>query len=120
MGKNIGLAVAATAKELGVASDTFLQSTTGKITVVLIVWKVMGEDILGVLGGTAAWFVIAGIILWSFHFFHMTKRVVNKESGEVSYIKRYTFGSDEARNVAACAHVIAFTVLTIACLAIIF
>ena len=74
LGKNIGLAVAATAKELGVASDTFLESTTGKITVVLIVWKVMGEDIIGVFGGTAAWFTITSIILWSFKFFHMSQR----------------------------------------------
>lgn len=125
LGKNIGMAVAATAKELGVAADEFLQSTTGKITVVLIVWKVMGEDILGVVGGTIAWIVLVNIVLWSFRYFHMKKKVVNKKGGTVEYVKRYEFveddkGKSDARTTSVVAHVIAFVLATLVCAIIIF
>jgi len=124
LGKNIGMAVAATAKELGVAADEFLQSTTGKITVVLIVWKVMGEDIIGVVGGSIAWLVLANIVLWSFRYFHMTKRVVNKE-GKVEYVKRYEFrednkGGSEARVTSVIVHLFVFALVTIMCAIAIF
>jgi len=120
LGKNIGMAVTATAKELGVASDTFLQSTTGKITVVLIVWKVIGEDVVDVFGGIAVWLVLMSLILWSFKHFHMSKRVLNKKTGEVSYIRRYDFSSSDSRVFAVLGHVAAFITITGICLGIIF
>lgn len=122
LGKNIGLAVAATAKELGVASDEFLKSNTGKITVALIVWHVMGKDIVGVVGGTIAWIVLANIILWSFRYFHMTKKVVTKledKQVNVQYVPRYEFKSSEAKAGSVWAHGIAFLGVTIACAIII-
>ena len=123
LGKNIGMAVAATAKELGVASDEFLKSNTGKITVALIVWHVMGKDIVGVIGGTIAWIVLATIILWSFHYFHMTKKVVTKlenKEVDVKYVPRYTFSGDEAKVGSVWAHSLAFIVVTLACSLVIF
>ncbi len=51
LGKNVGVALTSTAKELGVAADTFLQSTTGKITIVLIFWKIMGRDLVHMFVG---------------------------------------------------------------------
>lgn len=123
LGKNIGLAIAATAKELGVASDEFLKSNTGKITVALIVWHFMGKDIVGIVGGTIAWIVLATIILWSFHYFHMTKKVVIKKENkevDVKYVPRYTFGSNDARVGSVWAHGLAFLGVTIVCAFIIF
>jgi len=120
LGKNIGLAVTATAKELGVAADEFLNSTTGKITIVLIVWRVMGEDILGVVGGTIAWIILINIILWSFKYFHMKKKVVNKKEGTVEYVKRYEFESGDALVCSAVLHIIAFVLVTTVSAAIIF
>lgn len=120
LGKNIGLAVTATAKELGVAADEFLNSTTGKITIVLIVWRVMGEDIVGLVGGTIAWIVLINIILWSFRYFHMKKKVENKKEGTVEYVKRYEFQSNDGRAGSACCHVAAFFLVTIVCAMVIF
>ena len=120
LGENIGVAVAATAKELGVAADEFLNTRTGQITVVLIVWKVMGEDIVGIIGGTMAWIAITMLIVWSFKYFFMSKKVVNKESGEVTYVRRYEFHSSDARAAAACAHVGMFILTCIVCGSIVF
>lgn len=123
LGKNIGLAIAATAKELGIASDEFLKSNTGKITVALIVWHYMGRDIVGIVGGTIAWIVLTSIILWSFKYFHMTKKVVTKlenKQVDVKYVLRYEFRSNDAKVGSAWAHGAAFLATTIACAIIIF
>ncbi|MDP3953871.1 MAG: hypothetical protein Q8Q06_00450 [bacterium] len=120
LGKNIGVAIAATAKELGVAADEFLKTNTGKLTVALIVWHIMGPDILGAVGGTIAWFILVSIVIWSFRYFHMKKKVVNKKDSTVEYVKRHDFESDDARTGSAVVHVIAFVAITIACGIIIF
>jgi len=66
LGKNIALAFTTVAKELGVAADQFLNSTTGKITLVLIIWKVAGQDILSLaIGGL---FLLTFVPLWVYFF----------------------------------------------------
>lgn len=65
-GKNVALAFTTVAKDLGVAADTFLQSTTGKVTLVLIVWKVAGKDILGVIVGSSLLAIL--LALWVYFF----------------------------------------------------
>ena len=115
LGKNIGLAITATAKELGVAADSFLNSTTGKITVGLIVWHYAGKDIINLVGGTIAWIILTSIVIWSFRFFHMTKRVTTKLEGgktETKYVARFTFNSNDARAASAAVHVAAFFLIT--------
>ena len=106
-------------KEVGVAFDKILKSDTGKIAMALIIWKIMGRDIVDLIGGVAMWFVIAPIILWSFHFFHMTKREKSKE-GVVRYNKRYEFQSNEARNASAIFHALSFFTLTFLTAVIVF
>ena len=123
LGKNIELAIAATSKELGIASDEFLKSNTGKITVALIVWHYMDKDIVGIVGGTIAWIVLANIILWSFRYFHMTKKVVTRlenKQVDVKYVPRYEFKSNEAKVGSAWAHGVAFVLTTVICAIIIF
>jgi len=122
LGKNIALAVTTVAKELGVAADKFLESTTGKITFVMIAWYVVGDDLVGIIGGTIAWIVLANIIIWSFRFFHMSKKVKQgpKDNPTIEYIQRYEFVSKDARLGSAVVHVIAFFITTATCLTIIF
>lgn len=66
LGKNIALAFTTVAKELGVAADQFLNSTTGKVTLVLIIWKVAGQDILGLALGVM--FLLTFVPLWVYFF----------------------------------------------------
>lgn len=119
LGQNIALAFTTVAKELGVTADEFLKTNTGKITIALIVWQVMGADMLGFLGGAIWWIVLANIILWSFRYFHMTKKVKDKEGG-VSHIRRFEFSGDDAPIVSVAMHVIAFAIITIVCMLIMF
>ena len=79
----------------------------------------MGKDILDVVGGTLVWTVLSGIIIWSFRFFHMTKKV-KQADGKVEYIKRYEFKKDDTRAVSGTVHVVAFGLTTLVCMIIIF
>lgn len=66
IGQKYGVALAATAKELGIAADEILNTTVGKIALVLIVWKVMGEDVVGLMIGVP--WLLFGAIVWIYIF----------------------------------------------------
>lgn len=69
LGQKYGIALAATAKELGIAADELLDTTIGKVGLVLIVWKVMGDDLLGVLVGVP--YMMMGFLAWFYMFRRM-------------------------------------------------
>ena len=60
-GKGIGIAIGSAAKELGLAADAFLKTDAGKITVAMVAWKVMGRDVIRVIGGSAFFLVLVSI-----------------------------------------------------------
>jgi hypothetical protein len=70
MGTNLGQAVVAGAKELGVAANEFSKTTPGKIVIAITVYKIVGKDILGILIGTALLIVSTAIFL----MFHQSHR----------------------------------------------
>jgi len=61
-GQAFGSAIAQTAAEVGQATNEFIQTPAGKIAVALIVWKVAGDDLLGVVAGIV-WYLVM-IPLW--------------------------------------------------------
>ncbi len=89
IGQKYGVALAATAKELGIAADEILNTTVGKIALVLIVWKVMGEELVGIIVGIP--YMVLGFLAW----FYMFRRMcvissVTREPVEGSYFKKKT------------------------------
>lgn len=68
-GTEIGQALAGTARELGVVANDFIQTPAGKVTLAMIVWKVMGHDIIHV--GLAAMMFFTLIPGWIYMFNRM-------------------------------------------------
>jgi len=66
VGKNAGLAITACAKEVGVAGDKFLESTTGKITITLIACKMLKLEPVSILFGTLMYVVLMSGWLYFF------------------------------------------------------
>ena len=64
LGANIGSAMVSAAKEVGVAANEFSQTSLGKIVTVIIVYKVIGRDILGVVVGGAILLFGFGVLTW--------------------------------------------------------
>lgn len=62
-GKNIGLAIAAITKELGVAAESFAKTDAGKIVFGVMAFKIIGNEAIDVLQ-IAASIVLTPILLW--------------------------------------------------------
>lgn len=77
LGKNMGLALAEVAKHLGVAADEFLKSSAGKITLALIVWKVMGNDLVHLMVGLGIFVVFLPLWVYFFRKMCVVKSVEN-------------------------------------------
>lgn len=76
LGTNIGTAMVSAAKEVGVAANEFSQTGLGRIVTGIVVYKIMGRDILGVAVGS---FVIL------FGFTIATWLLFTRRFGEVKY-----------------------------------
>ena len=61
LGANIGTGMVWAAKEVGVAANEFSQTGLGKIVTGIVVYKVLGKEILGVIVGSAI--LLAGGLL---------------------------------------------------------
>lgn len=60
-GKGIGMAIGSAAKELGIAANDFLKTDAGKMTMGIILWKMLGHDITHFIGGFVFFFSLASI-----------------------------------------------------------
>lgn len=93
IGMSIGKGIAATAAELGVSVDKFIGTTTGKIAMALIVWHVVGNDIMHMAAGFI--FFITFIPIW----FYMNRRYcviksITKSEGKGKVVEYYTDDDD--------------------------
>ena len=66
VGKSIGVGFSSTAKELGMGVDELMKTDTGKIAMFLIVWNYIGDQLVGIIGGSI-WFLIM-LPAWAIYF----------------------------------------------------
>jgi hypothetical protein len=70
LAENISTVVVTVAGKVGIAADEFLKSTSGKITVGLIFWKMAGKDLSGliihVIVGSSLFFIMLPIWIYMF------------------------------------------------------
>lgn len=76
LGANIGTAMVSAAKEVGIAANEFGQTQLGKIVTGIVVYKVMGKDILGIVVGSFVMLFCFSIAVWA---------MATKRFGEVKY-----------------------------------
>jgi hypothetical protein len=101
LGSNIGTALVSAAKEVGVAANEFSGTQLGKIVTVIVVYKVMGKDILGVLVGSFILVFGFGMAVWllitkRFHDCKYETRPVLKGL----FNRRYLTASEISSNLA--------------------
>jgi hypothetical protein len=64
IGSHLGKGLAATAKELGVAVNDFVQTPVGQVASALIIWKLIGREMMHVLGsGIILFFGFTGLAI---------------------------------------------------------
>jgi len=79
LGRDIGSGLASTAREIGVATNEFAQTPVGHLAMMLIVYKLIGRDLVHYVGGII-WFAIT-IPIWIIFF----RRMYLYKSVEVKY-----------------------------------
>ena len=62
LGKKYGIALSEVAKSIGTTVNELAQTPVGKVTTALIVWKLMGAQLIHVIGGILVWIVGFGCI----------------------------------------------------------
>jgi hypothetical protein len=89
VGKNAGLAFASFAKEVGVAGDKFIESTTGKLVFGAIAFKMIGGPLIHFGAGFLVLAICIPIWVWSYRkeFEYLTK--FDKETGKVISIEAH-------------------------------
>lgn len=63
IGSNIGKGLVGAAKELGVQVNEFSETKVGQLTIMLIVWHIMGNMIVHFIGGILVW-IIGFFSIW--------------------------------------------------------
>lgn len=64
LGSNMGKAMVGAAKEIGVAANEFSQTPLGKVTVALVVYKLIGEDLAGKVVGGGILILMLSVAIW--------------------------------------------------------
>jgi hypothetical protein len=120
IGKEIGEALNETARALTINVNEFAKTPVGNLTTVLLVYKIIGKEVIRLIIATLAWIIISSLILWSFYKFHVPYRVVEEDpttkTKKIRFIQKYEFKTNEARVTSASMHAICFGVLTGVCL----
>ena len=79
IGSNIGQGLAGAAKEVGVAVNDFATTPVGQMTMALIVWHMIGAQLIHVFGGILIWIVGISIIRHTIRRAYPSKITYSKE-----------------------------------------
>lgn len=66
LGKEIGEAVNSSLSAVTEHTTKFAETKVGKMTMAIVIWKVVGNDLLGVLFAIAMWLAFFPLFVWSF------------------------------------------------------
>lgn len=89
LGKKYGIALSEVAKSIGTTVNELAQTPVGKFMLVMVAYRVMGDGVIGVVGG-AIWFMTM-IPLWVYMFHRMvlsTRRIHESFTPEGKLSKR--------------------------------
>lgn len=81
MGTNMGRALVAASREVGVAANEFAATPLGKLTVAIVAYKLIGQDILGALIGIPMLLVIL-----AFDIYLLRSRTLFAERVEYTHV----------------------------------
>lgn len=126
--KIISTTIKTISKDLSLGVNEFVKTDVGKITMALIVYKVVGDDIKGIVFGIPAWIIITSILAMSFRFFHGSRKLEIKDDKgnvtDVKYIPRHKWildvhGKSESKCGSVWAHACMFIAITVTVLIVI-
>jgi hypothetical protein len=118
MGDAFATTIKAVCQTLNVEVNAFLKSDVGKLTAAVIVYKMVGKDILRIILYTSIWLGVTFFIALSIKFLHMNKIVskTTEEDGKITKqavaIERIEWTDDILKNVSMIVHIIAWFIFS--------
>jgi len=73
LGTKFGQSIGSAARELGVLVSDFLKTPVGKLTAVLIIWKIIGADLIHLFGAGMMFFFILPLNIFIFRHYLFEK-----------------------------------------------
>lgn len=89
LGQKYGIALSEVAKSIGTTVNELAKTPVGVFMLVMVAWKVMGNDLIGIVGGFI-WFTVM-LPLWVYMFHRLvlsTRRVVETKSLNDDSVRR--------------------------------
>ena len=103
--------------DLSISVNEFVKTPVGKVTIFLIVYKVIGEDIKRIVFGVLGWLITVSLILALMRKFHMCERIKtvseDKKTTSIEYVPRFIWRSPDAKTTSACFHVGGLILVTV-------
>lgn len=123
--KEMGNAFAETIKTvchtLNVEVNEFLKSDVGKLTAVVIIYKMIGKDILIILLYIGIWLIITFVLGLSIKFLHM-KKIINsivkdpndktKQIVVQTTTDRFGWDDDDSKTISLILHIVAWFIFS--------
>lgn len=81
IGKEIGSAVKEGLTAVKDVAVDFSKTDVGTFTMVLIAWKVVGQDVMGLWVGMVVFIICISFLVWSYRRTILTRKVLVKDSG---------------------------------------
>lgn len=90
-GQGMGVALAATARELGVAVEDFSQTNVGRVTIAIIVWKLIGNELVHYAAGSSLFLVLLTIWISYYRKMCVIRSIEYGPDGKKKSINYYDF-----------------------------
>lgn len=84
VGREIGEAVNSSLQAITTQSNNFAQTPVGKLTVLLVIWKVIGDQCVHIFAGLVELLVFVPLWVWSYRKMCLTRRIrIGKDQFQV-------------------------------------
>lgn len=102
--------------ELNVSVNDFIKTDAGKITVFMVAYKMIGQDVRAIIFATLWIIIVLPLLLLSFRTFHMPYKVKTKDKEghmSIEFISRYRWKDEAAKCISAVVHFVCIVVALI-------
>lgn len=119
IGEGIGAGVAAAARETGQVVNEFANTPVGKMTTLVILYKVIGKDVLGMIVGSVALAVFITIWISYTHMWFSKEKTITYGEGRSKIVQYRDRDISEARGFSMFISIVIFLGVSAGLLAII-
>lgn len=120
LGKEVGEAINSSLAAVTEQTSKFAETKVGTLTIALVVWRVMGRDVVGIVLGSLLFICVFPVILWSMRKYlpiTIDTKLTYDEKGKVNGRERKVYEGDWS---LAMVHFLFMVILVGVCAIIVF